>query len=523
MRSQQRFLRILPLAMFLLTPLRPAAAGPPAAPWANQDIGSIATGGSADFDDATGTWTVKGTGDDIFNYADSFEFAYQPVTGDGSITAQFLNRSGGDGEWAKSGLMIRQNLSDAAPNVNYTMTPGHGLHMTFRRDQGEACGHAAEVGSSRGIQSKLYMRLQRAGNEIAGFYSTDGQLWTQAGFSPVALPSLGSDALFGLAVTSHWQGKTTTAQFGQVNVQPGLVSASGVLATAGDRSVQLQWHPMPTAAGFNIYRGPVDLSTGTLTLLNTTGPVTGTAYTDSSDGLVNGTQVRYVVAPLFNGSDGKPVEGPRVTLLATPIAAPSGWLGTSLNEGPRPTFAQLDSTTGEITLQAAGGDIWNTTEQGYFLGQLVTGDFQITVRALTKPNPNATTTARYGLMIREALDGPARRAMVALAPGAGLFFQSRRAAYGYADQDNNSTLSIDQVKVPMLLRLTRQGKTITAAYSMDDGATYLPVGDKLTFDEELPNAVYAGVFANSTDRFTATKAKVTTPTIESLSTRPASP
>src|SRR5207248_3300126 len=138
---------------------------------------------------------------------------------------------------------------------------------------------------------------------------------------------------------------------------------------------------------------------------------------------VNGTQARYVIAPLFNGSDGKPVEGLRVTLLATPIAVPGGWLGTSLNEGPRTTFAALDSTTGEITLQAAGGDIWNNTEQGYFLGQLATGNFQITVRALTKPNPGAQVTVRYGLMIREALDGPARRAFLVLGPGNGLFFQ----------------------------------------------------------------------------------------------------
>ena len=105
-------------------------------------------------------------------------------TGDGSITAQFLSRSGGDPNWAKAGLMIRENLTDGAPNVNLPMTPV-GLNATFRLNPGEATGHALQVGSSGATQKNLYMRLQRTGNEISGFYSTDGQLWTQAGFSPV--------------------------------------------------------------------------------------------------------------------------------------------------------------------------------------------------------------------------------------------------------------------------------------------------------------------------------------------------
>src|SRR5712692_6512994 len=69
-----------------------ALAGPPAAPWQFGDVGEPQTAGSTDVD-ANSVWTVKGSGDDVWGFADSFQLAYQPVKGDGSITARLLSRS----------------------------------------------------------------------------------------------------------------------------------------------------------------------------------------------------------------------------------------------------------------------------------------------------------------------------------------------------------------------------------------------------------------------------------------------
>src|SRR5262245_59023324 len=118
------------IAALALLATRPATAGPPEAPWSPQDVGNPAAAGSADVDN--GVWTVKGSGDDVFNYTDSFQFVSQKVKGDGAITARFLSRSGGNSEWAKAGLMVRDDASDTAANLNFIMTPGHGLHATAR-------------------------------------------------------------------------------------------------------------------------------------------------------------------------------------------------------------------------------------------------------------------------------------------------------------------------------------------------------------------------------------------------------
>src|SRR5439155_7789207 len=51
-----------------------------------QDIGSPALAGSASYNG--GTYTVAGSGSDIWSASDQFRYVYEPLTGDGTITAR---------------------------------------------------------------------------------------------------------------------------------------------------------------------------------------------------------------------------------------------------------------------------------------------------------------------------------------------------------------------------------------------------------------------------------------------------
>lgn len=492
------------LVVFGLTLTRPVMAAAPSGAWTSKDIGAPAVAGSTDVD-ANGVWTIKGSGDDISNSADSFQFAYLTVKGDASITARLLTRQGGDSEWAKTGLMIRANDTDGSPNLDFAMTPGHGLTATARFGQDDPTGTFWEVGPSRGSQRNLFMRLQRVGQEIAGFYSRDGRMWTQAGFSPQPLPTLKATALFGLAVTSHQDGKLATGQFDQVSVQRGLVSVAGLRACGGDGAVSLQWRPLPQAAGFNLYRGPAGAAPEQLVKLNGP-PIAGTSFTDRSAGLVNGTAVTYAVAPVFIGSAGQAVEGPLVAVSATPLALPAGWTGCSIDEPFKSGAAAVDPATGEITVSGSGSDIWDAGDQCYFLNHLLEGDGQITVKGLTRPTATFEW-AKAGLMLRESLDGSARDAILALTPSHGLAFQYRTTANGDADWPGASALEASELKLPITLRLTRQGNTITPEYSIDDGQSFEPAGDPLTFDQDLPRTVYVGLAVTSVDITQISRAK----------------
>src|SRR5207253_1471125 len=69
-----------------------AAGGALPAGWSHQDIGAVGIAGSATF--SSGTFTVAGSGSDIWTAADQFHFAFQSVTNDVSITARVATESG---------------------------------------------------------------------------------------------------------------------------------------------------------------------------------------------------------------------------------------------------------------------------------------------------------------------------------------------------------------------------------------------------------------------------------------------
>src|SRR5262249_46101118 len=72
--------------------------------WTTRNVGFVGFAGQADYDYDTGAIRVAGSGSDIWGSADSFRFAYQTLTGDGSITAQVVSQEATD-RYAKAGVM----------------------------------------------------------------------------------------------------------------------------------------------------------------------------------------------------------------------------------------------------------------------------------------------------------------------------------------------------------------------------------------------------------------------------------
>ncbi|MHC4206501.1 MAG: hypothetical protein ACYSTT_17755, partial [Planctomycetota bacterium] len=57
----------------------------------------------------TGTYTMVGSGSDIWGNADEFQYAYKTLTGVGSIVARVQSVENTN-NWAKAGVMIRETL-----------------------------------------------------------------------------------------------------------------------------------------------------------------------------------------------------------------------------------------------------------------------------------------------------------------------------------------------------------------------------------------------------------------------------
>jgi len=181
-------------------------------PWLARDVGSSSPAGRASIVD--GSMIVAGDGADIWGVADSFQFAYQPMPGSGSVTARVLTRDKpANPSFAKAGVMIRQGLPPSAAHVILDVKPDGGLEFMVRYVGGEATSFLA---GAQTTGDYVWLRLARASTQVTASYSTDGVAWTMLG--TVSMPFVTTELLAGLAVTSHQPGVLYAALFDNVSV-----------------------------------------------------------------------------------------------------------------------------------------------------------------------------------------------------------------------------------------------------------------------------------------------------------------
>src|SRR5581483_3707285 len=92
--------------------------------WQTADVGSVAVAGSAA--QANATFTLKGSGADMWGSADAFRFAYYQLPGDGSVVARVASVQNVNA-WTKAGVMIRQSLEAGSIHASLVVTPAKGL------------------------------------------------------------------------------------------------------------------------------------------------------------------------------------------------------------------------------------------------------------------------------------------------------------------------------------------------------------------------------------------------------------
>jgi hypothetical protein len=177
-------------------------------PWLEADLGAVPIAGAAQ--SSGGTFTVSGSGADVWGNTDAFHFVYRPITGDGSIQARVESVRQAD-VWSKAGVMIRETLDANARNAFMLVSAAKGVALQWRPTPGAASLKAAGSLSA----PPRWLRLVRSGATITGFESTDGATWTTVGTATVAMTST---VYVGLAVTSHTTTASTTAVIDQVSV-----------------------------------------------------------------------------------------------------------------------------------------------------------------------------------------------------------------------------------------------------------------------------------------------------------------
>ncbi len=202
------------------------ALAPLPSPWVTADLGAVGLAGSASY--SSGTFTLNGSGADIWNSADACHYVDQPATGNCEIRARVVSVQNTD-PWAKAGVMLRESTAPGAVNAAVFVTPGNGVTFQVRSGTGGATTSTTVAGGA-----PKWVRLVRASsNSFEGYYSSDGTSWTQ--ISTNTSITISNTVLVGLAVTAHNNASNCTATFDNVSVNqsPVLASVSNQTILAG--------------------------------------------------------------------------------------------------------------------------------------------------------------------------------------------------------------------------------------------------------------------------------------------------
>jgi hypothetical protein len=175
-------------------------------PWNHLDIGTVGAAGSAR--QSSGTFTVVGSGGDIWGAADEFQFVRKKLSGDGEIKARVTSIDNTN-TWAKASVMIRETLTAGSKHANMVLSAGGATAFQRRTSTGGSSSSTAGPAAT----APKWIRVARSGSTFTGFVSSDGSSWTQVGTATI---SMAADVFIGLAVTSHNDGTLCTSTFDNV-------------------------------------------------------------------------------------------------------------------------------------------------------------------------------------------------------------------------------------------------------------------------------------------------------------------
>jgi hypothetical protein len=175
------------------------------------DVGNPARKGSTEFNAATGQYRITGSGANIWEKQDQFQFVWREMSGNFALTAtmEFL----GKGEdHRKAGIMFRQSLDAASPYGDIVIH-GNGMPgLQWRGNQGEITNAFDLPFDGPG---KYKIKLVRNGIGITTWIAKDGGELKETARTEVRLQN---PVLVGLAVCSHKADASDTVVFSDVSI-----------------------------------------------------------------------------------------------------------------------------------------------------------------------------------------------------------------------------------------------------------------------------------------------------------------
>jgi len=191
------------------------------------DVGTVLHPGSVVYDPARRSYTISGSGENVWAAADAFQFVWKKMEGDFTLTADISVLGQGGDPHKKAMLMARQSLdADSA----YADVALHGVGLTSLQSRDARGADTHEVQSNISAPRKL--RLEKHGDEFTIWLAgEDGQFHFAGGSMRVPLTG---PFYVGLGVCAHNKDAVETAEFTNVALETpatGSLRPQGTYAT----------------------------------------------------------------------------------------------------------------------------------------------------------------------------------------------------------------------------------------------------------------------------------------------------
>jgi RHS repeat-associated protein len=175
-------------------------------PWTTTSVAAPTQAGTASYSTSTNTFTVSGNGYDVWDADDQPQLMTQTLKGDGTIVARVTSQTDTN-EWAKAGLIIKNNLTSGSNMAAVMITPDHDIRMQN--------GFTTDIDGGSYTSGNAWLKLTRSGSTITAYKSSNGTSWTQISAQTVTLHAT---TQIGLFVVSGDENLTSTATFTDVAV-----------------------------------------------------------------------------------------------------------------------------------------------------------------------------------------------------------------------------------------------------------------------------------------------------------------
>ena len=240
-RSQKSMLAVLAVCIAVFAVGAPSSAqsnGPVGIFENHSDVGTVLHAGSVDYDAAKKTYTISGSGENMWLAADAYQFVWKKMSGDVSLTADisFLTKTGT--EHKKAALIFRQTLDADSIYADVALHSSGLTALQFRDEKGAI---TREVQSMLSAPKRL--RLVKRGDYVYMSLAENGGEPQVAG-GWIRIPLRG-DFYVGLGVCSHDKDVVEQAVFSNVELtqpaatagQPALYSTLETISiSSGDRT-----------------------------------------------------------------------------------------------------------------------------------------------------------------------------------------------------------------------------------------------------------------------------------------------